>query len=275
MREFPKGGLVGKSVRLWRSVASLKVPLYAANASFFIVMAVFPALLLLLGILQHTPLEVERLGEMLSGLLPEAFTEGAEELILTTYDSLSGTVLGLSAATTLWSAGRGMYGVLTGLNAIYGVEENRGYLRTRLISMAYTLAFLLVLLLTLMLHVFGTGLLGFLKQVTHPFVRFLLAYIDFRFFLLLFLQTMIFSVMFMVLPNGTYRFRDSVPGALLASCGWLLFSNLFSWYVERFGGIANVYGSVYGLALGMLWLYCCMSIVFYGGVLNVLLRKWR
>lgn len=275
MREFPKGGLVGKSVRLWRSVASLKVPLYAANASFFIVMAVFPALLLLLGILQHTPLEVERLGEMLSGLLPEAFTEGAEELILTTYDSLSGTVLGLSAATTLWSAGRGMYGVLTGLNAIYGVEENRGYLRTRLISMAYTLAFLLVLLMTLMLHVFGTGLLGLLKQASHPFVRFLLAYIDFRFFLLLFLQTMIFSVMFMVLPNGTYRFRDSVPGALLASCGWLLFSNLFSWYVEHFGGIANVYGSVYGLALGMLWLYCCMSIVFYGGVLNVLLRKWR
>lgn len=275
MREFPQGGLIGKTVRLWRSVKQLRVQLYAANASYFIVMAVFPTLLLLLGLLQHTPLEVERLGEMLSGILPEPFLEGAEELILTTYDKISGTVLGLSAVTALWSAGRGMYGVLTGLNAIYGVEEDRGYLKVRLISVAYTLAFLVVLLLTLALHVFGTGLLGLLKQASHPFLRFLVEFVDFRFFLLLFLQTMIFTVMFMALPNGTYRFRDSVPGALLASCGWLVFSNLFSYYVEHFAGLTNVYGSVYALALGMLWLYCCMSIVFYGGVLNVLLRKWR
>lgn len=275
MREFPQGGLIGKSVRLWRYVRQLRVQLYAANASYFIVMAVFPSLLLLLGLLRYTPLEVERLGEMLTGILPEAFLEGAEEWILTTYDKLSGTVLGLSAAAALWSAGRGMHGVLTGLNAIYGVEEDRGYFRTRLISAAYMLAFLLVLLLTLALHVFGTGLLGLLRRASHPFWRFLLECIDLRFFLLLFLQTMIFTAMFMVLPNGTYRFRESVPGALLASCGWLIFSNLFSYYVEHFAGLTSIYGSVYALALGMLWLYCCMSIVFYGGVLNVLLRKWR
>lgn len=275
MREFPQGGLIGKSVRLWRYVRQLRVQLYAANASYFIVMAVFPSLLLLLGLLRYTPLEVERLGEMLTGILPEAFLEGAEEWILTTYDKISGTVLGLSAAAALWSAGRGMHGVLTGLNAIYGVEEDRGYFRTRLISAAYMLAFLLVLLLTLALHVFGTGLLGLLRRASHPFWRFLLECIDLRFFLLLFLQTMIFTAMFMVLPNGTYRFRESVPGALLASCGWLIFSNLFSYYVEHFAGLTSIYGSVYALALGMLWLYCCMSIVFYGGVLNVLLRKWR
>ena len=275
MREYPKGGLIGKTVHLWRWVRSLRVPLYAANASYFIVLAVFPMLVLLLGALQYTPLEVEWLGGLLMGILPEAFLEEAEALILTTYDSLSGTVLGLSAVTALWSAGRGMYGVLTGLNAIYGVEEDRGYVKTRLISVGYTLAFLVVLLLTLMLHVFGTGILKLMQRATYPFLRFLVEFIDFRFFLLLFLQSMIFTVMFMVLPNGTYRVRESLPGALLASCGWLIFSNVFSYYVEHFAGLANVYGSVYAFALGMLWLYCCMSIVFYGGVLNVLLRKYR
>ena len=48
-------------------VAGLHIPVYAANACYFIVLAVFPALLLLLGLLQYTPLEVERLGEMLQG----------------------------------------------------------------------------------------------------------------------------------------------------------------------------------------------------------------
>ena len=271
MREFPQGGMIGKTVSLVRRIHGLRISLYAANASYFLILGVFPSLVLLLGLLQLTPLEVERLGEMLAGVLPEMLREGTEEVILLTYDNTSFAILGLSAVTVLWSAGRGIYGVMTGLNAIYGVEENRGYFRRRLISAGYTLAFLLVLILTLGLHVFGTGLLELLHRSSHPLLQFVLEYIDLRFFLLLFLQTMIFTAMFLVLPNGRYRFWDSVPGALVASIGWMVFSNLFSVYVEHFAHLSNVYGSVYAIALSMLWLYFCMAIVFYGGALNRLL----
>ena len=268
MREFPKGGLIGKAVHLGRSVAELRIPLYAANACYFMVLAVFPALLLLLGLLRYTALEVEHLGEMLQGILPQPLLAGAEEMILLTYDNTSGAAVSLSAVTVIWSASRGIYGVLTGLNAVYGVSEDRGYFYTRFISVAYTFAFLLILLLTLALHIFGTGLIGFLQSASHPFLRFLLGIIDFRFFLLLFLQTAIFTAMFMALPNRKNTLKESLPGALLASTGWLVFSNLYSIYVEHFAKLSNVYGSVYAVALSMLWLYCCMSIVFYGGALN-------
>ena len=268
MREVPKGGLIGKTVHFGRRIAQLRVPLYAANACYFIVLAVFPALLLLLGLLRYTPLEVERLGEMLSGVLPEALLESAEELILITYDNTSASALGISAVTTLWSASRGIYGLLTGLNGVYDVTEDRGYFYTRFISVVYTFAFLVVLLMTLSLHVFGTRLLGLLQKASHPFLRFLMDILDLRFFLLLILQTAIFTAMFMVLPNRRNRFWDSLPGALLASSGWLIFSDLYSIYVEHFAHLSNVYGSVYAVALSMLWLYCCMAIVFYGGALN-------
>ncbi len=268
MREFPRGGLIGKTVYHWRTIQSLRIPLYAANACYFLVLALFPALLLLLGLLRYTPLEVERLGEMLAGVLPEALLEGAEELILITYDNTSGAALGLSAVTTLWSASRGIYGLLTGLNAVYGAEEDRGYFYTRFLSAVYTFAFLLVLLMTLSLHVFSTGLLAVLRRASHPFWRFLLDVVDLRFFLLLFLQTAIFTGMFMALPNRKNSFWDSLPGALLASSGWLIFSDLYSVYVTHFAHLRNVYGSVYAVALSMLWLYCCISIVFYGGALN-------
>lgn len=274
MREFPKGGLIGKTVHFARSVSELKVPLYAANASFFIILAVFPALLLLLGVLQYTPLEVERLGELLAGVLPAAFLESAEELILLTYDNVSGTALSITAITALWSASRGVYGIMTGLNAIYGVPENRGYLVTRCISAVYMVLFLIVLLLTLSLHVFGTAILNFLYRLPIPFWDTLAEIIDFRFFLLLGIQTAFFTAMFMALPNRKNRFRDSVPGALLASSGWLIFSDLYSIYVEKFARLSNIYGSVYAVALAMLWLYCCMAIVFYGGALNRYLMEY-
>ncbi len=269
MREFPRGGLIGRTVHVFRSVSRLKVPLYAANASFFLVLAVFPALLLLLGLLRYTDLQVERLGEMLQGILPEALLEGAEELILLTYDASSASALGLSAVTALWSASRGIYGVITGLNAVYGVSEDRGYLRTRLISAVYTFLFLLVLLLTLGLHVFGTRLLGLIPLLRGSRL------VDFRFFLLLFLQALVFCLMFTFLPNRRNAFRESLPGALLSASGWLIFSDLYSIYVEHFAHLSNIYGSVYAVALSLLWLYCCMAIVFYGGALNRFLSQGR
>lgn len=273
MREFPKGGIIGKTVHLWRGISGLRVSLYAANASFFLILAVFPGLLLLLGLLRYTPLEVERLGEMLAGFLPEALAEGAEEMILLTYDNTSGITLGLSVVTTLWSASRGIYGMITGLNAVYKAEENRSYFHVRVLSVIYTFIFLLVLILTLAFHVFGIRLLILLKQYSHPILRFLMGVVDLRFFLLLFLQTVIFTAMYMVLPNQRNKFWDALPGALLASSGWLIFSNLYSVYVTHFAHLSNVYGSVYAVALSMLWLYFCMAIVFYGGVLNRLLTE--
>lgn len=140
-------------------------------------------------------------------------------------------------------------------------------------SMLYTFLFLLVLLLTLVLHVFGTEILDFLSQSPLPFFRFLTGIVDLRFFLLVFLQTALFTAMFMVLPNRKNSLGNSLPGAFFASIGWLIFSHLFSLYVEHFPRYANIYGSVYAVALSMLWLYCCISIVFYGGVLNVLLTE--
>ena len=275
MKDVPRGGLIGKTIHWIRGIQELQVPLYAANACYFLVLSVFPALLLLLGLLRYTPLEVERLGEMLRLLLPEALWEGAEELILLTYDNTNGTVVGVSAVAAIWSASRGIFGVLTGLNAIYGVTESRGYFYTRFISVVYTFAFLLILLLTLSLHIFGTEILALLERSGHPPVMLLTGLIDFRAALLVFLQTVFFTVMFMALPNRHNRFRESLPGAAVASVGWLIFSRLYSVYVEHFATLSNVYGSVYAISLSMLWLYCCMSIVFYGGVVNVVLSDGK
>ena len=192
----------------------------------------------------------------------------AEELVFSTYRNSTGAVVGLSAVTTLWSASRGIYGLLRGLNAIYDVSEDRGCLYTRSISVVYTFAFFLVLLLTLVLHVFGNTIINFLTMVDNEVLIFLIDLIDLRFFLLLILQSLIFTVMFMALPNKRNSFLGSLPGGVLSSLGWLVFSDIFSIYVENFYSYANIYGSVCAIALSLLWLYCCLSILFYGGALN-------
>ena len=273
MRRFPEGGIIGKTVKAVRMIANLQVPVYAANAGFFIILSLFPALVLLLSLVRYTGFQVESLIELLRSFIPDVLMDTAEDLVISTYESSSGAVVGLSAVTALWSSSRGIYGLLTGLNAIYGVSENRGYVYTRTISVVYTFAFFLVLMLTLLLQVFGNTIIALLSVSSSPFIVFLAEVIDLRFFLLLIIQTVIFTLMFMVLPNQKNRFMDSLPGALLASIGWLMFSDAYSIYVDNFAGLTIVYGSVYAIALSMLWLYCCLSIVFYGGALNFYLKE--
>ena len=252
---------------------SLNIPLYASHASFFIALSVFPSLVLLMGLLRYTGIDAEVLTEMLHGILPTALMPAAQRLIQNTYKASTGTLLSLSAVTALWSASRGIQGLREGLNAIYGVEENRGYFRTRFLSVFYTVAFLLTLLLTLVLHVFGTTLQQWLPLSESPLLRFLESIVDLRFFLLLAIQTGLFVAMFAVFPNQRCGFWDAFPGAVLASIGWLVFSQLYSVYVEHFAGLSTVYGNVYAVALSLLWLYFCICIVFYGGALNRLLQK--
>lgn len=269
MKEFPKGGLIGKIMDASKTVKQMHIPLHAAYAAYFIVLAVFPALVLILSVLRYTGMEVRGLVELLDDILPSTMAEGAEELIYSTYRNSSGAMVGVSAVTALWSASRGIYGLLTGLNAVYGVSENRGYIYTRSISVVYTFVFILILLLTLVLHVFGNSIINLMRQVDNPVVIFFIDLIDLRFFLLLFLQSLVFTLMFMVLPNKRRsRFMESLPGGVLSSLGWLVFSDIYSIYVENFSKYSTIYGSVYGIAITMLWLYCCMSILFYGGALN-------
>ncbi len=271
MREILKKPWAQKLISFGNYVSALRVSVYASYACYFMILSLFPTLVLLLGLLRYTGLEVHNLTELISGFLPEALMPSIKRLILSTYQNSTGTLLSLSAVTALWSASRGVYGLLTGLNHMYRTQESRGYFYTRWVSILYTFGFLLVLLATLVLHVFGTALLGLIPGDWEV----LLQLVDLRFFLLLFLQTALFAAIYTVLPNRTNRVRDGVPGALLASIGWMIFSSLFSAYVERLRDYTNLFGSVYAVALSMLWLYFCISIVFYGGALNHYLTNWE
>ena len=269
--EFPQGGIIGKTVRIARRVQKMKIPGHAANAGYFIVLSVFPALVLILSVLRYTPLDAQDLLSLLEGFLPSALMGAAEKLIVSTYAHTSTAMVSISAVGALWSASRGIYALLAGLNTIYDVEENRGYWQTRAISVMYTFLFVVVLVLTLVLNVFGEGILQMLPPPKGFIGHFLSEVVDLRFFLLLILQTGLFTAVFMRLPNRKNSLSDSFPGAVLASLGWLIFTNLFSVYVEHFAGYTSIYGNVYAVALSMLWLYCCLSIVFYGGAMNKLI----
>ena len=274
MRRFLFWGdcMIGKLWQEGKKIAAflrpMGVPLHSAYTSFFLILSLFPSLLLLLGLLRYTDLDSRDLMDFLQGWLPESLLPTANALVQSSYRHSSTTVISLSVLAALWSASRGMYGLLRGLHGVYGEKSTGGYWKKRVLSVAYTLSFLVVLVLTLLLHVFGNAILDYLWMMTNPVLMAVMNVIDLRFVLLLILQSTLFCAMYALLAGKRRPLSRCLPGALLASLGWLTFSRLFSVYVTHFSRYTNIFGSIYALALGMLWLYFCISILFYGAAFN-------
>ena len=270
------GGETVQMIRKWLHklrqlldfIRPMNIPLHSAYTCFFLILSLFPGLLLMLGILRYTQLEAKDLVTLLEGFLPETLLPTAQTLIAASYKHSSKTVVTISVLGTLYSASRGMFGIRNGLDAIYTPGQRRSYLRRRSLSILYNMTFLLVLLLTLAIYLAGTALLDNLWMTTIPTVMMLMRLIDMRAVLLMVMQTIVFTLMYALLPGRRNRLAHSLPGAFFAAMGWMVFSQLFSVYVEHFGRYANIYGSIYALALGMLWLYFCICIFFYGAACN-------
>lgn len=188
-------------VRFIRRIALFRVPLYAANASFYLVLSVFPAILLVLALLPHTGLTEAHLLSALHGVIPSVFEPALEWVIRDLGSNSSLTLIPVSAIMAIWSSSRGVYCIKTGLNAIYGERESRGYVYTRLVSVLYTVLLLAALLLTLVLHVFGSQLTAWIAGKHVPILRLLSRVLRFRGLVLFALLTLLFWAILCVFPN--------------------------------------------------------------------------
>lgn len=265
--------LPAKLERIVRDLSSMQIPVYSGNASFFLLLSLFPLAILLLALLQYVPVTQQDILALIELIVPQALLPFFSYLIDGLYPARSVAVISLSAITALWSASRGLYSLMNGLNAVEQVRETRAYLRRRLLCAVYVLLMLLALLLTLMLHVFGQELLALVSIGDGSLRRLiadLLAHLHLYSVVLL---TALFSALYLVLPNRRTRLVLVMPGALAAALAWMLFSSAFSYYVNHIKDYSAVYGSLSTVILTMMWLYFCMAILFYGDYFNRLLFR--
>jgi membrane protein len=94
--------------------------------------------------------------------------------------------------------------------------------------------------------------------------------------LLLGVLTLIFWLLYTAVPHRRSRLKTrllrELPGAVIAAVGWVGFSLLYSFYIDRIGNF-SLYGSLTAVVLAMLWLYFCLYILFLGAEINVWLQQ--
>ena len=243
------------------------VSAYAAQAAYFIILSFIPFILFLLTIVRYTPLTQMMVRQVIAEICPENFRGLVLSIVNEVYGKTS-AVVPITLLLSLWSSGKGVQAITNGLNTIYHVEETRDWFTTRLWSVFYTFAFVVAVIVSLVLLVFGNSLQ---KSLTlwQPWLGRLIAQIIGARTLTAFLFLMaVFLALYKVLPNRKATFKSQMPGAFLTAVAWMVFSYAFSLYYTFFPNTLNMYGSFATIILIMLWMYICMNIVLYGAEVN-------
>ena len=247
------------------------IPSYAASASFFLILSFVPMIALICGILPYTPLTEDFLLRVVLEWSPDAMDGVLDSIIRQVYESSAGIVT-ISIFATLWSAGKGVMALVQGLNRINHVKEQRNMLVIRLWSCFYTTILLLGLVLSLVVLVFGDRLLEQLRSVYPSVVQPLIDLVMRpRALYAVLLLTFVFAALYRFLPNAKLKYREQLPGALLAAIMWTVFSYVFSLYVSN-SKYLSLYGSMTTLVITMLWLYGCMYLFLVCAYLNRFFR---
>lgn len=244
---------------------------YAAQSAFFLVLSMIPFILLLLTMIQYTPVTKADVMTAVQKVMPTSISPTIIAIVNQVYNQ-STAVIPLTALTAFWSAGRGVLALSTGLNCVYESKETRNYVILRIRAGFYTLIFILAIVMMLVFLVFGNSLSLFVNE-HFPLFRYVTDFvIEIRTVLSLIVLTVISTLIYRFLPNHRVKLRTQLPGAVFTSVGWGIASYIFSMYVDIFQGFSNMYGSLTTIVLIMLWLYCIMYLMLLGGELNVMLQ---
>ncbi|VIO74119.1 YihY/virulence factor BrkB family protein [Bradyrhizobium ivorense] len=268
--EIPAKGWKDILLRVYDNIGEHRILALAAGMTYYSILAIFPALAALVAIygLFSDPTAIARHLDQLSGLLPGGAVDIARDQ-LTRVASKGGGTLGatfiVGLGISLWSANAAMKSLFDTLNIVYGEREKRGFLTLNAVSLSFTAAGILFVLVALGAVVVIPIVLNFIGLSNFADLMLRIARWPAMFIAVALALALIYRY---GASREAPRWRWITWGSTLAAVLWLAASALFSWYAANFGKFNETYGSL-GAAIGfMMWLWISAIVILLGAELD-------
>lgn len=263
---------------LWRTTEAVprKHTLQMAAAlSYYFVISLFPAFILLSAIAAYLPgaKPFDQLLYLMSGFVPHDSLELLRRVLSTVVTPNRSTLLSFGILGTLWTASGGFSATIEALDISYEVEEARPFWVTRPLAVGLTLLVGILLLIALGVMIvgpqFGAWLasranLSWLLAAAWPYIHWTVAVL---------FTVLAMEALYFLAPNVKQRFWATLPGAVLAVGCWIGLSYGLGIYFRSFAHFNKTYGTLGAVIALMVWLYWTSFFMLVGAELNCELAK--
>jgi membrane protein len=252
---------------------------WAAALTYYGVLAIFPALIVLVSILQlvgesATQPLLDELGKVAPGPAKDIFTSAIEDL--QGDQGAAGVLFIVGLLGALWSASGYVSAFMRASNAIYDMEEGRPIWKTLPVRVGLTLVLLVLLAVTTLAVVLTGGLAEQVGNLVGLGDTAVTVWNIAKWPVLLLVVSFMFALLYWAAPNVKQPgFRWVSPGGILAVAGWLIASAAFAFYVSNFGSYNKTYGALGGVIVFLVWLWISNVMILLGAEFNSELERGR
>ena len=251
---------------------------WAAALTYYSVLSIFPALLVLISLLDLAgPGTIERLLDNLGQVAPGSVNqilEGAINNLRQTRGS-AGVLALAGLAVALWSASNYIAAFMRASNAIYDVPEGRPVWKTLPIRIAVTVVVMVLLAVSAVAVVATGGLADRVGRLLGLGSAVVTVWDLVKWPVLLLLVSFMFALLYWASPNAKQGFRWVTPGGILAVVVWVVASAAFALYVANFNSYNKTYGSLASVIIFLVWLWLSNTAILLGAELNAELERSR
>ncbi|MBS5140385.1 MAG: YihY/virulence factor BrkB family protein [Clostridium sp.] len=246
-----------------------KVGRNAAAMTYYLLFAMFPFFIFVTSLLGLLHLPTLTLDGQITRFLPEdvvAFLNLAIEHIT---KSSNNALLTFGLVFSVWFPLRAVSNLMEAINDIYGEEKSGSHsIRTAILT-ALTIVLTPAMLLLLLL---GERVLGFVGEYIPISAEFITGWSRMRFVPMAAALLFMLSAVYFFSPSKIQKARYILPGAVLSMGVWMLFSLIFSYYVDHMGRYSIIYGSIGVIIALLVWMDWSMIAMLMGAVFNVALK---
>lgn len=251
----------------------------SAQVGFYFLFALFPLLVFLVsifGLVLGNNNEVRaELFSYLAQVMPSSAYDLVNKTMSEVVEGSSGGKITFGLLLTLYSASAGIESLRIALNDVYKLQETRSLWKRKLLTYLLTLGLGIMIFVALGIIFYGSQFLNLiLGKIGLPISSpLLLQFLSIA--VVLGLLLICFDLLFYYAPNHDKpEWKWITPGAIVTIALWLLFSKLFSVYLQYFDSYAKTYGSLGAMIILMLWLYLTALVILIGGAINAVLDEF-
>jgi membrane protein len=252
---------------------------WAAALTYYGVLAIFPALIVLVSVLglvgsSATQPLIDNLGKVAPGPAKEIFTSAIKNLQGS--QGAAGVMFVVGLAAALWSASGYVSAFMRASNAIYDMPEGRPIWKTLPVRVGLTLVLVVLLAVSAVAVTLTGGLAKEVGGVLGLSDTAVSVWNVAKWPVLLVVVSFMFALLYWGAPNVKHpKFRWVSPGGVLALIGWILASLAFAFYVANFGSYNKTYGALAGPIVFLVWLWVSNLMILLGAEFNAELERGR
>ncbi|GAA2624872.1 YihY/virulence factor BrkB family protein [Streptomyces spororaveus] len=266
-------GLSGQSWRLAargtvREFTNDELADRAAALTYYGVLAIFPALLVLVSLLgvvgESTAQKVlDNVRQLVPGAAQDVISDAVGQLQGRSGVGSLLAVVGLLVA--LWSASGYVAAFIRASNAVYDVPEGRPVWKLLPLRLALTVTLMLLAGADAVIVVFTGDLARRAGTALGIGDSALTVWSIAKWPVLVLLVTIMIALLYWAAPNARGRgFRWLTPGSFLALAIWMVASASFAVYIANFASYNRTYGTVAGVIVFLVWLWITNLAILLG-----------